>query len=113
MGIELNWHLRVGRVRLFHGQGLVINPKTIIGNDCTLRCNTAIGNKELADGAQGDCPVIGDNVNIGANSCIIGDIRIGNNVVIGAGSVVIVDIRDNSVVAGNPAKVIKKIDSSA
>ena len=44
---------------------------------------------------------------VGANVCIIGNVKIGNNVVVGAGSVVTRDVPDNSVVAGNPAKLIK------
>ncbi len=55
-------------------------------------------------------PVIGDNVYIGANSSIIGDIQIGNNVIIGAGSVVTNNVPDNVVYAGNPARCIKRID---
>ena len=51
-----------------------------------------------------------NNVFIGCNSIIMGGVRIGNNVVIGAGSVVTKDIPDNSVVVGNPAKVIKTFD---
>lgn len=55
--------------------------------------------------------MIGDNVSLGANVTIIGNIHIGNNVVIGVGSVVVKDVPDNCVVAGNPAKVIKYLDS--
>ena len=51
-----------------------------------------------------------DNVFIGCNSTILGGIKIGNNVVIAAGSVVTKDVPDNSVVAGNPAKVIETFD---
>jgi acetyltransferase-like isoleucine patch superfamily enzyme len=51
-----------------------------------------------------------NNVFIGCNSTILGGIRIGNNVVIAAGSVVTKDVPDNSVVAGNPAKVIESFD---
>ena len=53
---------------------------------------------------------IGNNVWIGANCCILPNVHIGDNCVIGAGSVVTKDIPSNSVAAGNPAKVIKKID---
>ena len=52
-------------------------------------------------------PTIGDNVSIGANVNIIGNITIGNNVEIGAGSVVVNDIPDNCVVVGNPARIIR------
>ena len=50
-------------------------------------------------------PTIGDNVSIGANATIIGDITICNNVIIGAGSVVVKDVPDNCIVSGNPAKI--------
>ena len=53
-------------------------------------------------------PVIGNNVSIGANSVIIGAIKIGNNSIIAAGSIVVKDVLKNSVVAGNPAKLINK-----
>lgn len=56
------------------------------------------------------CIEIMDNVFIGCNTTILPDVRIGPNVVIGAGSVVTKDIEPNSVVAGNPAKVIGKFD---
>jgi acetyltransferase-like isoleucine patch superfamily enzyme len=55
--------------------------------------------------------VIGNNVFIGANSIILKGVTIGQNSVIGAGSVVTHNISSNSVVAGNPAKVIKKINT--
>lgn len=72
-----------------------------------MRQCTTIGNKK--DGRNDLTPVIGDNVNVGANVVIIGNITIGNNVIIGAGSVVVHDVPDNSVVAGNPARVIKSL----
>jgi serine acetyltransferase len=54
-------------------------------------------------------PTIGNNVYIASNSTVIGDIKIGDNVIIGAGSVVVKDIPSNSVVVGNPARVIREI----
>ena len=49
---------------------------------------------------------IGNNVFIGTGTTVLCNTRIGNNVIIGAGSVVSKDIPDNSVAAGNPARVI-------
>ena len=52
--------------------------------------------------------VIGDDVWIGTRVIILPSVkRIGNGVIIGAGSVVTNDVQDFSIVAGNPAKVIK------
>ena len=61
--------------------------------------------KECKGGA-----VVEDYVRIGANSTILPGIKIGRNSLIGAGSVVTKDVPPDSVVAGNPAKVIKRID---
>ena len=55
--------------------------------------------------------IIGNNVFVGANTTILPNVSIGNNVVIGAGSVVTHSIPNNSIAAGNPAKVIDKMDS--
>lgn len=54
-----------------------------------------------------ELPVIEDNVFIGANSVILGLVRVGADSVIGAGSVVIKDVPAGSVVAGVPARIIK------
>lgn len=108
LGIELPWDTQVGSsLQLQHGQGLVINHETIIGENCVLRNSTTIGNKKLADGSYSAAPKIGNNVDIGANVVIIGAITIGDNAVIGAGSVVVKDVPEGAVVVGNPARVIR------
>jgi acetyltransferase-like isoleucine patch superfamily enzyme len=50
---------------------------------------------------------VGSNCFIGANSVILPGIKIGNSCIVGAGSVVTKDVPDNSIVGGNPARVIK------
>lgn len=52
---------------------------------------------------------IGNGVWIGGSSIIIGGVTIGDNAVIGAGSIVTRDVPANTIVAGNPAKVIRNI----
>lgn len=90
-----------------HSFSTILNAKSI-GRNFSCRQCTTIGNKRDGDGIN-CCPVIGDNVSVGANVCIIGDISIGNNVIIGAGSVVVKDVPDNVIVAGNPARIIKEL----
>ena len=108
LGIELRFKTRVGpRLRLFHGQALVVNEGTVLGADVTLRPSTTIGSKTLADGTQSACPILGDGVDVGANVVIVGAVRIGDGAVIGAGSVVVKDVPPGTVVAGNPARVIR------
>jgi len=96
------------RLVMYHPYATFLNCKKI-GDNCIVRNCTTIGNK---DENQNLRPTIGNNVNIGVNVAIIGDITIGNNVIIGAGSVVVKDVPSNCVVAGNPAHIIRRIDST-
>ena len=56
--------------------------------------------------------IIGENVWIGSNSTILPGVTIGDNSVVAAGAVVTKDVPENTVVAGVPAKVIKKINNN-
>ncbi|WP_110112158.1 sugar O-acetyltransferase [Bacillus sp. CGMCC 1.16541] len=62
-------------------------------------------------GLESGIPVtIGDNVWVGGGAIINPGVTIGDNAVIGAGSVVTKDIPANTVAAGNPCRVIKKLE---
>lgn len=112
LGIELPWDTQVGaNLSLRHGVGLVVNHGTIIGSNCTLRHATTIGNKKLSDGSYSGSPKIGNYVEVGSNSVIIGAISVGDYAVIGAGAVVVKDVPERAVVVGNPARVVRVVDS--
>lgn len=54
---------------------------------------------------------IGNDVWIGANAVILPGVTIGNNVIVAAGAIVNKDIPDNTLVAGVPAKFIRKLEA--
>lgn len=88
--------------KIRHSVGIVISGDAKIGNNFAIGQNVTIGNK------NGGAPIIGDNVTVHAGAIVIGNIKIGDNVIIGANSVVLKDIPNNSIVAGVPAKIIKR-----
>ncbi|KNZ70113.1 sugar O-acyltransferase, sialic acid O-acetyltransferase NeuD family [Thermincola ferriacetica] len=85
------------------GINSIVNSGAIIEHDCRIgdHCHIAPG-ACLSGGVQ-----VGDLGFIGAGSTIIQNIKVGKEATIGAGSVVIEDVPDNSVVAGNPARIIR------
>lgn len=83
-----------------HPFGIIINHTAVIGNNVNISQFTTIGSNE------GKAAVIGDNVYIGPNCCLVENVHIGANASIGAGAVVTKDIAANAVAVGVPAKEI-------
>ena len=53
--------------------------------------------------------VVKKGASIGSNSTILSKVTIGENSIVGAGSVVTRDVPPNTIVAGNPARVLRRI----
>lgn len=96
-GVDISIECRIGKgMRIAHLPGVVITSHAVIGSNLFIRQNTTIGIKTL--GLDTYHIVFGDNVSIGANSCIVADnINVGDNVTIGAMSFVNKDIASDSV----------------
>lgn len=111
LGIELPWRTQVGRgLRIFHGVGLVVNDRAIIGDGVVLRHCTTLGVKETGEFGTGAAPRIGNYVDIGSNTVILGGVNVGDYAQIGAGAVVLNDVPARGVMVGNPARVIRVED---
>lgn len=110
--------LKVGN-NFSRGSGCFIDPSHCflisIGNNVTLSINVVIlshdaSTAKLIGYTKIGKVVIEDNVFIGANSIILPNITIGENSIVGSGSVVTKNFPKNTVVAGNPAKVICSVE---
>lgn len=107
IGYQIPIGTKIGKgLYLGHRGSIVINPESVIGENCNIAQGVTIGqtNRGRLQGA----PVIGSKVWIGANAVIVGKIYIGNNVLIAPNSYVNMDVPDNSIVLGNPAQIIPK-----
>lgn len=107
-GIEIHPGAQIGR-RFFidHGMGVVIGETTIVGDDVLLYKGVVLGGTSLE--AKKRHPTIGDNVVVGTNAIVLGDITIGENCKIGAGSVVTKPAPPNSTIVGIPGKTLQSI----
>lgn len=104
-GIEIHPGAVIGRRFVIdHGMGVVIGETAVIGDDVLIYHGVTLGGKQNARIKRH--PTIGNNVMIGAESIVLGDITVGDNSQIGAGSVVTKDVpADYVVVGGNLRKL--------
>ena len=103
--IDINPRSTIGPgLKIVHFTGVVIRGNCNIGKNIVIRQNVTVGDKHDTDVG---ISYIGDNVEIGASACLIGNIKIGNNVIIGALAFVNKNVPDNSIVYSSNAMVIK------
>lgn len=102
LGFEINSVNIDKGLTICHNGPIVIHGKSVIGKNLCLHGDNCIGNNGIND----DCPIIGNNVELGVGAKIIGNVKIGNDVIIGAGTIIVKDIPDNSVVVGSSNRII-------
>lgn len=102
-GLEISTKAQIGRgLYLGHPYNIMVGEGVILGNNVNLHKGCTIGRTNRGNIGS---PCIGNNVFIGINATIVGNIHIGDDVLIAPNSYVNIDIPDHSVVIGNPATV--------
>ncbi|MDD2942090.1 MAG: serine O-acetyltransferase [bacterium] len=106
-GLEIHPGAKIGQGVFFdHGSGVVIGETAEIGNNVIIYHQVTLGGTSLNPGKRH--PTIGDDVIIGAGAKLFGPLHIGNNSQIGGGAVVTKNVPPDSVVVGNPARVVRQ-----
>jgi len=90
--------------------GIEIGGGSLIGHNTTIATLNHDFNPLKRQNLTPSPVKIGKNVWIGSDCTILPGIEIGDGAIIGAGSVVTKSIPENSIAAGNPARVVKKIE---
>ncbi|GAA5417239.1 2,3,4,5-tetrahydropyridine-2,6-dicarboxylate N-acetyltransferase [Paraliobacillus ryukyuensis] len=96
------------------GEGTMIDMNATLGGRATVGKNCHVGAGAVLAGVieppSAQPVVIEDGVVIGANAVILEGVTVGEGAVVAAGAIVTKDVEAHTVVAGTPAKMIKKID---
>ena len=107
-----NAHVQIGS-NLFvnYGTNILIRDILTIGDNCVIASGVMIRDSDAhaINESNFHSPItIGNHVWIGSNAIILKGVTIGDGAVIAAGSIVTKDVPPKTVVAGNPAKIIKE-----
>lgn len=109
--MDFPWQTRVGAgLAITHGWGLVVNPGVRIGDNVTLFHGVTLGQRDHIAPDQtrvSRYPVLEDEVWVGPHAIIVGGVTVGRGSRIAGGALVAESVPAHSVVAGNPAAVIK------
>lgn len=107
MGAVLNIGAVVGEKTMID-MNVVVGGRAIVGKNCHIGAGTVLAGVIEPPSAQP--VVIEDDVMTGANVVILEGVKVGKGAVIAAGSVVIKNVEPGMVMAGIPAKPLKKVD---
>jgi acetyltransferase-like isoleucine patch superfamily enzyme len=97
-------------------EGVTIEDNVFIGhgvvfiNDSYPRATIASGELQTGADWKVERTLVKEGASIGSGATILSNLFIGENAIVGAGSVVTKDVPANSVVAGNPAKLLRHIE---
>ncbi|HUR71871.1 MAG TPA: acyltransferase [Candidatus Limnocylindrales bacterium] len=117
--VEIQKGARIGRnckisSHSFICEGVQIDDEVFVGhhvvfiNDRYPRATAAVGRLQTADDWQVVPTLVERGASIGSGAVILCGVKIGAGAMIGAGSVVTKDVRPNTIIAGNPARLLRK-----
>jgi len=122
--VEIQKNASVGRrckisSHTFVCEGVTIEDNVFVGhgvtfvNDSYPRATTTEGELQTEEDWSVERTVVKRGASIGSGATILSNLAIGENSIVGAGSMVTRDVPPNSIVAGNPAKVLRSIPSTS
>jgi len=121
--VEIQKNATVGRrckisSHTFICEGVTIEDRVFIGhgvnfiNDSYPRATAETGELQTDSDWAVEKTLVKRGASVGSGSTILARVVIGENAIVGAGSVVTRDVPANSIVAGNPARVLREISTS-
>ena len=119
--VEIQKGVKVGKnckiqSHTFICEGVTLEDNVFIGhgvvftNDMYPRATTEGGDMQTDDDWECLSTLVKKGASIGSNVTLLGGLTIGENAIVGAGSMVTKDVPANTIVAGNPARITKKIE---
>lgn len=105
LGVEIHSGAVIGGgLMIDHGTGVVIGETCIIGRNCTFLHGVTLGGTGK-DTAFDRHPKVGNNVFLGCQCTILGNITIGDNCTVGSGSLVLKPLPSGATAVGSPALI--------
>lgn len=108
MGATINIGAEIGDDTMID-MGAILGGRAIVGKHCHIGAGTVLAG--VVEPASAQPVLIDDNVLIGANAVVIEGVHVGEGAVVAAGAIVTHDVEPHTMVAGVPAKFVKKVDA--